>query len=90
MPAPSVPHCVAPRSTARSLTLSGSAPRRLPPASVNSRAAARSVVDAAQRRCGGFVLDYEELPAGARYFAETGSDIAPDVSEAKEMREEVA
>jgi len=44
--------------------------------------AALAVVDAARRRVGGFVLDYDEMLAGAAYFRETGRDIAPGAEEA--------
>jgi len=41
-----------------------------------------AVVEAAQRRIGGFTLDYEQLLAGAGYFRETGHDIAPGAEDA--------
>ncbi len=37
-----------------------------------------AVVDAALARCGGALLVYDEIHAGAGYFAETGRDIEPD------------
>jgi 3-isopropylmalate dehydrogenase len=39
--------------------------------------AAIAVVEAARRRVGGFILDYQDLMAGAGYYRETGQDIAP-------------
>ncbi len=41
-------------------------------------AAALSVVDAAVKRCGLSKLSYEEITAGAAYYAATGRDIEPD------------
>ncbi len=41
-----------------------------------------AVIEAAQRRTGGFTLHYEELLAGAGYFRETGHDIAPGAEDA--------
>jgi len=38
--------------------------------------ACREVVDAARGRVGGFELSYNELPAGARVYQETGQDMA--------------
>ncbi len=37
--------------------------------------AARRILDAAQRRVGGFTLDYQELPAGAAHYRDTGEDM---------------
>ncbi len=45
-------------------------------------ASARAVVAAAERRVGGFELAYEELPAGARLYAETGVDMPTETSDA--------
>jgi len=45
-------------------------------------ASARAVVAAAQRRVGGFELDYEDLPAGAKLYAETGVDMPTETSDA--------
>lgn len=45
-------------------------------------AAARAVLDAAQRRAGGFALSYRPLDAGAAYFKETGEDISKAAFEA--------
>jgi len=41
-----------------------------------------AVIEAARRRVGGFVLDYEDLLAGAGYYGETGRDMAPGAEEA--------
>ena len=45
-------------------------------------ASTRAVLDAAQKRIGGFTLRYDELIAGAGYFRETGRDIAPGAEDA--------
>ncbi len=45
-------------------------------------ASTRAILDAAQKRIGGFTLRYEELIAGAGYFRETGRDIAPGAEDA--------
>ncbi len=39
--------------------------------------AALAVIDAVQRRVGGFVLSYDFLDAGAAYFRQHGRDVAP-------------
>ncbi len=44
--------------------------------------AAIAVMDAAVERIGGFTLSYENLPAGANYFAEFGRDMAQGAEEA--------
>ncbi len=44
--------------------------------------AALAVVDAAQRRVGGFAIQYDHRDAGAGYFGETGRDIAPGAEDA--------
>lgn len=41
-----------------------------------------AVMEAARQKVGGFALDYDDLAAGAGYFAETGVDIAPGAEEA--------
>ena len=41
-----------------------------------------AVMEAARQRVGGFVLDYQDLVAGAGYYRETGRDIAPGVEAA--------
>ncbi len=41
-----------------------------------------AVIDAAQRRIGGFALAWEDLQAGAAYYAETGRDMAPGAEDA--------
>jgi 3-isopropylmalate dehydrogenase len=39
---------------------------------------AREIVNAAQARIGGFSVDYQEIPAGAGYYQETGEDISKE------------
>ena len=34
-----------------------------------------AVIEAARRRVGGFILDYEDLLAGAAYYGETGREV---------------
>ncbi len=41
-----------------------------------------AIMEAARKKIGGFTLDYDDLLAGAGYFAETGVDIAPGAEEA--------
>lgn len=43
--------------------------------------AAFAVVDAARQAVGGFAIDYDDLAAGAGYYAETGKDIEPGADE---------
>ena len=51
--------------------------------------AAMAVLDAAQRRVGGFVLDYEPLLAGAAYYRESGRDVAPGAEEAADRADAI-
>ena len=41
-------------------------------------AATLAIIDAAQKRTGGFSLAYDTISAGASYYSETGQDIEPD------------
>jgi 3-isopropylmalate dehydrogenase len=45
-------------------------------------ASARQVLDAVQRRVGGFSLAYQELPAGAGHYRDTGEDMPADAFDA--------
>lgn len=44
--------------------------------------AALAVIEAARRRVGGFVLDYQDLLAGAACYEATGRDVAPGAEHA--------
>ena len=41
-------------------------------------AATLAIIDAAQKRAGGFSVAYDTMSAGASYYSETGLDIEPD------------
>jgi len=44
--------------------------------------AAREILDAAQSRVGGFTLEYQDLPAGAGHYRETGDDMPQEAFDA--------
>ena len=44
--------------------------------------AAREILDAAQSRVGGFALQYQDLPAGAGHYRETGDDMPQEAFDA--------
>ena len=46
--------------------------------------ASLTVMDAAQKRVGGFSLEFQEILGGAGLYKETGRDMAPGAEEAAE------